>query len=145
MLDAHDLAAWRQENPDRVEADRAPSPSRSVLPGAEPYAGHAPDLVALGRPDRLEGRDGARRRSARPRDERLHLAEDKRAVPPGDQVELPLARTEVALEDRVTEALEELRGDHLAALTGAASRVRGHPAHGRGRVHTEQAQFVPDR
>lgn len=120
MVDPEEIARRRQEHADHVEAELA---RRDPALTGEPDARDAADLGALCRSNRLERRRRAGRRAAGAGDERLHLAEDERAPAGGDQVDLSLARAEVALDQRVPELFEKLGRDRLAAAPGTASAV----------------------
>ena len=101
----------REARRSRRSGDRAPRPcldrrarrARRGGPGRA-WPARPPRAASPGRP-----------RAAGPGDERLHLAEDERAPAGGNQVDLALARAEVALDQLVAEPFEKLGRDRLAA------------------------------
>ena len=98
---------------------------RSLARGGfdEPLASHPAQALPLARTDRVE-RPG--RPAARACDARLDLAEDERALVDGDEIELSVARPEVAREDPVAVPLEVLLGEALADCAVSTSGVGCH-------------------
>ena len=119
-------APGRERHPDGVEAETTAAGAPAARwPAPQPLCRHGSQLPALGVSDRVEP-------ACRPRapsgDPRLHLAEHDASLAGGHEVELPVARAEVALEDLET-ALDQMgRRDAFAKRASGSSRVDRHSA-----------------
>ena len=142
MIQAPQPAAGVEEDPDRVEADRAGVWAvRSLL--AKPRGGEASQAHPLARAKARQGMlPGAGARQERAHTARLHLGEHERGSIEGDQVDLAPARTNVACEHREAQAFEMPGGDLLAkaAERSPAIGIAGAPAWQRGGVDGRQGE-----
>ena len=142
MIQAPQPAAGIEEDPDRVEADRAGVRSdRPVL--VKPRGGEAPQALPLARAETLQWMlPEAVVRLARHLAARLHLGANERGSLEGDQVDLAPARENVAREHREAQALEVPGGDLLAkaAERAPAVAIARAPAWQRGEVGGSQGQ-----
>src|SRR6185312_3328467 len=116
VVEAQERTVRGQQHTDDVEPGRpVPVETFAACPLGKPDACHAPDAVALCGADALQRVGGAARGRRAAGDERLHLAESERPGARDDQVDLALARAEVALHDPPSVTLE-VRGGQLLAV-----------------------------
>jgi hypothetical protein len=123
VLEALQPAAGVDEDPDRVEADRAGARAdRPLL--AKPRGGEAPQALPLVRPKACQGiLPGVVARLPSAHATRLHLDENERPSVEGDQVDLAPVRANVVCEHREAQAFEVPGGDLLAKAAERASAV----------------------
>ena len=142
MLEAPERAAGVDEDPDRVEANRAGA--RAVCPLlAKPRGGEAPQALPLARPKARQGiLSSAVARLPPAHATRLHLDEHERPSVEGDQVDLAPTCANVAREHREAQALEVPGGDLLAkaAERAPAVGIAGAPAWQRGEAGGSQGE-----
>lgn len=129
MVQAPQPISLVERHADRVEADRARG--RSRVARRQPSGGEPAQAAALG--TRETGERSMQLILGRPRapsSPRLDLDEDERAVGEGDEVDLAVARADVAREDREAEALQVGGGEVLAEPAETPARVLARAAGG---------------
>ena len=120
MIQASQPASGVDQDPDRVEADRAGVRAAPSLL-AKPCGGEAPQARPLARAKAGQGMlPGAVARQERAHAARLHLGEHERGSIEGDQVDLAPSRANVARKHREAQAFEIASSD---LLTKAAERT----------------------
>jgi hypothetical protein len=140
VIQASQPAPGVDQNPDRVEADRAGVRAAPSLL-AKPCGGEAPQARPLARAKARQGMlPGAVARQERAHAARLHLGEHERGSIEGDQVDLAPARANVAREHREAQAFEMAGGDLLtkAAERAPAIGIASVPAWQRGGLEGRQ-------
>jgi hypothetical protein len=140
MLEAPQHAAGVDEDPDRVEADRAGVRAHRPL-FVKPRGGEPPQPLPLVRAKTGQGMlPGVVVRLAGDNAARLHLGEDERGSVEGDQVDLAPARANVAREHREAQAFEVTGGDLLAKSAERAPGISSASEWQRGGVAGSQAE-----
>ena len=127
MLKGQKLSGRVEADPNRVEPDLARPPALEPATG-KPLARHRPDLPLLAHADRGERPEHVHGGRLTADDPRLHLAEDQEARIAGDDVELPIPRPVVPLDDLEPARLQMSGSQLLAPSTKPSPWVVRHGA-----------------